>query len=387
MVKKIIGLLGVMLIIVAGLLGALALFKYELFSVYFETEKQKDMGSFTVHYNRGDEKKAEMMEQAYPAIVKLEEKLIKTDKKAMEDAKLHIYLASDKNGQDDEYDTKGYYDALSVLYLNNALEEKEFINTFSHEMSHFYLNEYNKQIGLEPEQIPNWLEEGLAMSFAQRIEPEPIQEAATEDIPLMDVQPEATDNGVPAYHEGDYILMMFAVEYLIHHHGEGIITDLLKETARSGDIDAAFEKLTKEKLDTLHEKFADQAEFREKVERLLRKGKGNEAQKALISHFDERGFYFNGADHVLDELGQLYANQGNYKDALPLFEKKAEYMDDPYVYKQVSETAEHTDQEKSIHYAKKAVESAKRNDSYVQLFETFLEEQKDKVKAVSPAGE
>lgn len=174
--------------------------------------------------------------------------------------------------------------------------------------------------------------------------------------------------------------MMFSVEYLIHHHGEKIITDLVQGTKNSQNFKEKFEKLTGLNLSSFHEKFANNIEIINKTEKLILKNRFVEAEDSLISYLKERGNYFNEAPLIFTYLGNLYIDQGRYKEALLILENKLEFMDVPSVYQQLSEVAEHVNKEKSILYAKDAVKSAKRNNWDVKIYEEFLSKQLAKAK-------
>lgn len=334
-----------------------------------------------MHYKKGDERLVKIIEKAYPKIVSQEELWFHNNKESLREANLHIYLSSDKNGENATHDERGrYLDDKQIIFVNKDLNRKELVNIFSHELTHFYFIEYIKKSGIKTEQIPLWIHEGMAMSFAQRISPDLIQDKTIDDQPLMKIKPTKMEDGKTAYLKGEYLLMMFSVEYLIHHHGEKIITDLVQGTKNSQNFKETFEKLTGLNLSSFHEKFANNIEIINKTEKLILKNRFVEAEDSLISYLKERGNYFNEAPLIFTYLGNLYIDQGRYKEALLILENKLEFMDVPSVYQQLSEVAEHVNKEKSILYAKDAVKSAKRNNWDVKIYEEFLSKQLAKAK-------
>lgn len=355
--------------------------KDEVYSYYFNTDEEKNIGFFKLHYKKGDERLVEILEKAYPKIVNQEELWFHNKIESMREANLHIYLSSDKNGENATHDERGrYWEDQKILFVNKDLNKKELVNIFSHELSHFYFIEYVKKSGIKTEQIPLWIHEGMAMSFAQKISPELIQDKTTENQPLMQIKPTKMEDGKTAYLKGEYLLMMFSVEYLIHHYGEKIITDLVEGTKNSQNFKETFEKLTGLNLNNYHKKFENNIEIIDKFDRLILKGRFVEAEDSLILYLKERGNYFNEAPLVFTYLGNLYIDQGRYKEALPILENKVEFLDVPSVYQQLSEVAEHVNKEKSILYAKEAVKSAKRNNWNVKIYEEFLSKQLAKAK-------
>ena len=376
MAKKIIVFAAVLLAVSAGAVwGLFKVYEHEIMSRYFQTEKQKNIGIFTLHYNKGDEKKAAAIEEVYPEIEKLERQWFNNGKERLEKADLHIYLADRRTDKDAEYDNPGFYlnKGLHFLYLSNEMTGTELLNVFSHEMAHFYLVAYRKQTGTDHHDIPLWLHEGAGMSFAKRIAPGQISEYAAEGVPLMEIKKKVLTGELQGITEEEYTLAMYAVEYLIYHHGETVVAELVKDTA-DGEFQEAFEKLTGENVDTLHEKIADYAKTEEIISL-----KGEEREQKVRSYLKERGYYFNGVVMMLSGLGEIYIEQGNYKKALPLYERKLEFTDRPSIYKQVSKVAEHVDMKKSIHYAEESVKSAKLHKWNVKVFEKFLDKQKKKL--------
>ncbi|PGL67857.1 hypothetical protein [Bacillus sp. AFS055030] len=78
----------------------------------------------------------------------------------------------------------------------------------------------------------------MASSFAQNLAPIPLDELSEnyKTQPLMNIKPEKTG----AYKPSTYLLMMFAVEYLIHHYDEKIVSNLVDQTKKTEDFSKAF---------------------------------------------------------------------------------------------------------------------------------------------------
>ena len=73
-------------------------------------------------------------------------------------------------------------------------------------------------------------------------------------------------------------------------------------------------------------------------------------------------------------------NQKRYSEALEILERKLLYHFEAPIYRHLSEVAIHVDKEKSLSYAKEAVESARRNEWNVEAYEDFLSEQEELLK-------
>jgi tetratricopeptide (TPR) repeat protein len=167
---------------------------------------------------------------------------------------------------------------------------------------------------------------------------------------------------------------------LIHKHDEKIITDLVEETKKEKDFTRAFTKLTSLDLDTYHEMFVTNLVKIKEFENLMQVDEA-EAEKQMLLYIKERGEYFNEASILYTILGNMYVNQQRYTEALEILERKLLYQVMPPDYRHLSEVAIHVDKEKSLAYAKEAVESARRNDWNVGAFEQFLSEQEKLLKA------
>ena len=100
-----------------------------------------------------------------------------------------------------------------------------------------------------------------------------------------------------------------------------------------------------------------------------------EAEKEMLLYMQKKGEYFNDASLLYSYLGNLYINQQRYREALQILERKLLYQIKASNYRQLSEVAAHVDKEKSLAYAKEAIEASKREQGNVQAYEEFLAEQ------------
>ncbi|MFC6040825.1 DUF2268 domain-containing putative Zn-dependent protease [Paenisporosarcina macmurdoensis] len=348
--------------------------KDTLLSIYFDTDQEKNMGFFTVHYQKGDEALVKRLEDSWPEIAAQQERWFNQAELELAKADLDIYLSNEIKEVDTSSDEGSLYLKMSeMIHLNKNYTNSQLENLFSHEMAHFYFVKYIEDLKVDVDDIPNWVHEGVAMSFAQRVFPEHIEQIA-EVQPLMELEVMETEDGHKGYTEDNYLQMLYAIEYLIYKHDENIITDLVSETKKEKGFTSAFTKLTSLDLDTYHEIFETNMEDISGFENLMLVDEA-EAEKQMLLYMEERGEYFNEASLLYTYLGNMYVNQERYSEALEILERQLLYHFDPTMYKHLSEVAFHVDKEKSLAYAKEAVESARRNEWNVEAFEQFLKEQ------------
>lgn len=377
--KKVTWIVGITLSILAiFLVSGWVLVKQNmdiLFSIYFDTDQEKNMGFFTVHYQKGDEALVKRLEQVLPEITAQQKRWFNQSEVELAKADLDIYLSTEIKESDAASDEGGLYKPMfEMIHLNKNFTISELENVFSHELAHFFFVKYVDNLKVDVDDIPNWVHEGIAMSFAQRVFPERVEQIS-EVKPLMEMEQIKTEVGSEGYTSNNYFEMLYSIEYLIYQHDEKIITELVKETKKEKDFTRAFTKLTSLDLDTYHEMFESNMEKLREFEDLMLVDEA-EAEKQMLSYMEERGEYFNEAIYLYSDLGDLYVNQERYPDALRILEKKLLYNDEASIYLQLSKVASHVDKEKSLVYAKSAVESAKRYDMNVKAFEDFLKEQK-----------
>ncbi|MDX1807111.1 MAG: DUF2268 domain-containing putative Zn-dependent protease [Paenisporosarcina sp.] len=354
--------------------------KDTLLSIYFDTDQEKNMSFFTIHYQKGDEALVKRLEDTWPEIAAQQERWFNQAEVELAKADLDIYLSNEYKETDAEHDEGGFYlEELEMIHLNKNYTISELENVFSHELAHFYFVKYVNDLKVDVDDIPNWVHEGVAMSFAQRVFPEHIEQIA-EVQPLMELEVMETEDGHKGYTRDNYLEMLYGIEYLIYQFDEKIITDLVEETKKEKGFTRAFTKLTSLDLDTYHEMFETNMEDISGFENLMLVDEA-EAEKQMLLYMEERGEYFNEASLLYTYLGDMYVNQERYSEALEILERKLLFHFDPTIYKHLSEVAFHVDKEKSLAYAKEAIESAKRNEWNVEAFEQFLSEQEKLLKA------
>ena len=354
--------------------------KDTLLSIYFDTDQEKNVGFFTVHYQNGDEALVKRLEDSWPEIAAQQERWFNQADVELAKVDLDIYLSAEFKETDAEYEEGGFYlKELEMIHLNKNYTISELENVFSHELAHFYFVKYVNDLKVDVNDIPNWVHEGVAMSFAQRVFPEHIAQIA-EVQPLMELEIMETEDGHKGYTEDNYLQMLYAIEYLIYQHDEKIITDLVTKTKKEKDFTRAFSKLTSLDLDTYHEMFETNLEKIKEFEKLMQVDEV-EAEKQMLLYMKERGEYFNEAPLLYSQLGYMYVNQQRYSEALQILERKLLYQVMPPDYRQLSEVAVHVDKVKSLAYAKEAVESARRNEWNVEAYGNFLSEQEKLLKA------
>lgn len=343
-------------------------------SHYFDTDQEKRMGFFTLHYQKGDEELVKRLEDALPAITAQQEQWFDQSESELAKVDLDIYLSTEIKEVDSSSDEGGLYlKMFEMIHLNKNYTISELENIFSHELAHFYFVNYVENLKVDAKEIPNWVHEGVAMSFAQRVFPEHIEQIA-EVKPLMEMEQLETEGGSKGYTGDNYLQMLYAIEYLIYQHDEKIITDLVKETKNEKDFTKAFTKLTSLDLNTYHEKFETDMEKLREFDDLMQVDE-KEAEKQMLLYMEERGEFYNEAIYLYSQLGSMYVNQERYSEALSILERKLLYQVGASNYRQLSEVAAHVDKEKSLAYAKEAIEVAKREHGNVQAYEEFLIEQ------------
>ena len=353
--------------------------KDTLLSIYFDTNQEKDMGFFTIHYQKGDEALLKKLEDTLPKIKTQQERWFNQSEVTLAKADLDIYLSTEYKETDAEHDEGGFYlKEFEIIHLNKNFTISELENVFSHELAHFYFVKYVNDLKVDVDDIPNWIHEGVAMSFAQRVFPEHIEQIS-EVKPLMELELSETEDGHKGYTGDNYLEMLYAIEYLIYQFDEKIITALVEETKKEKDFTRAFSKLTSLDLDTYHEMFLTNEEKLREIEKLMQVDEA-EAENQMLLYIEERGEYFNEASLLYTYLGNMYVNQQRYSEALQILERKLLYHFDPTIYRHLSEVAIHVDKEKSLSYAKEAVESAKKNEWNVEEYENFLSKQEKLLK-------
>ncbi len=382
--KKIFWISGITLILLAiCLVSGWVLVKQNkdtLLSIYFDTDQEKNVGFFTVHYQNGDEALVKRLEDSWPEIAAQQERWFNQADVELAKVDLDIYLSTEIKEVDTSSDEGGLYlKIFEMIHLNKNYTNSQLENLFSHEMAHFYFVKYVEDLKVDVDDIPNWVHEGVAMSFAQRVFPEHIEQIA-EVQPLMELEIMESEDGHKGYTEDNYLQMLYAIEYLIYQHDEKIITDIVTETKKEKDFSRAFTKLTSLDLDTYHEMFETNLEKIKEFEKLMQVDEV-EAEKQMLLYMEERGEYFNEAPILYSQLGYMYVNQQRYSEALQILERKLLYQVMPPDYRQLSEVAVHVDKVKSLAYAKDAVESARRNEWNVEAYGNFLSEQEKLLKA------
>lgn len=384
MIKKIIRITTITLSILAiCLVSGWVLVKQNkdtLLRIYFDTDQKKEVGFFTLHYQKGDEAIVKRLEDILPEITAQQKRWFNQTEVELAKADLDIYLSTEMKESDDSSDEGGLYlEMFEMIHLNKNYTISELENVFSHELAHFYFVKYVNDLKVDVDDIPNWVHEGVAMSFAQRVFPEHIEQIA-EVQPLMELEIMENGDGHKGYTGDNYLEMLYAIEYLIYQFDEKIITDLVDETKKEKDFTRAFTKLTSLDLDTYHEMFVTNLEKVKEFENLMQVDEA-EAEKQMLLYIEERGEYFNEASVLHTYLGNMYVNQERYSEALQILEKNLLYHFEPTIYRHLSEVAIHVDKEKSLAYAKEAVRSARRNEWNVEAFEQFLSEQEKLLKA------
>ena len=383
MIKKIIRITTITLCILAiCLVSGWVLVKQNkdtLLRIYFDTDQEKEMGFFTLHFQKGDEAIVKRLEEVLPEITAQQERWFNQTEVELAKANLDIYLSTEMKESDDSSDEGGLYlEMFELIHLNKNYTISQLENVFSHELAHFYFVKYVNDLKVEVDDIPNWVHEGVAMSFAQRVFPEHIEQIS-EVKPLMEMELSENEDGHKGYTGDNYLQMLYAIEYLIHQHDEKIITDLVKETKKEKDFTRAFTKLTSLDLDTYHEMFVTNLEKIKEFENLMQVDEA-EAEKQMLLYIEERGEYFNEASLLYTILGDMYVDQQRYTEALEILERKLLYQFEAPIYRHLSEVAIHVDKERSLSYAQEAVESARRNEWNVEAYEDFLSEQEKLLK-------
>lgn len=344
----------------------------KIFNVYFQTTQEKKGDFYTFHYDSKDNETVALLNQMMPSILAQEKvwyQHMKLTKK-----NLHIYLSPIKLDKNKLSDERGrYLENVKVLYLRRDLDKVELKNTFVHEMAHYFFSNYIHQKGLDSKQFPYWIHEGMASSFAQKLAPIPLDDLSDDykTQPLMNIKLVQTSNGKGGYKPSTYLLMMFAVEYLIHHHDEQIVSNLVDQMKKTKDFSKAFNELTSIDLKTYHTIFNDNSEKIRGFERLIVTDKV-QAEKQMQHYLNEHGDYFINASLFYNYLGDIYISQGRYSEALNIMEKQLQFQDIPSIYQGVSEVAVKVDHKKAVEYAAKSVESAKRNNWNVEIFQAYL---------------
>lgn len=344
----------------------------KFFNGYFQTTEVKKGDFYTFHYDSKDNKKAAMLNQMMPNI--LAQGKIWYQHMDLTKKNLHIYLSPNKIDRSKGSDERGrYLDNVNVLYIRSDLDQVELKNTFAHELAHYFFSNYVHQKGLKLKQFPYWINEGMASSFAQKLAPIPLDDLSDDykTQPLMNIKPEKTSNGKGGYKPSTYLLMMFAVEYLIHNHDEQIVSNLVDQTKKTDDFSRAFNELTSLDLKTYHTKFNDNSEKIRRFETLIATDKV-QAEKQMQLYLNEQGDYFINASLFYNYLGNLYISQGRYSEALNIMEKQLQFQDIPSIYQGVAEVAVKVDRKKAVEYAEESVESAKRNNWNVEIFQAYL---------------
>lgn len=127
----------------------------------------------------------------------------------------------------------------------------DLVPTIAHEYSHHLFWEYINALGIEPTEIPKWLDEGVALTFEYEL----MDHVLVKYGPMFTVLPFPqleTEQGVNS--NTIYIQGFYGTMYLIEKYGNHILKDLMEQTAKTS-FQEAWTRLIDEPYDTFHHNF------------------------------------------------------------------------------------------------------------------------------------
>lgn len=333
-----------------------------------EPENQ-EIPAYTLHYNNQDEEKALLIEEITSEATDLGRQWFGEIDLT---APLEIFILGEEDtARYPELFGGGFLDNKNRILIKSSLEENAFLNIYVHEFAHYLINEYSKSIDMSTSDLPDWFHEGVASSFAHRISANPLllRNLNYEVSTFMDMKFNFKTDDI----ESEYLLSQYGIEYLIHHHDDGVISTIIDRTHELGSFSKSFEEVTNLKLADYHNQFEEDWDLIFETEELVNSGAVDEAEKTILLFLEEKGDYFNGASSLFQMLADIYIQQERYEEALSIQEKRLIYENNPQVFRTLAEIAIHEDIDIAVTYAEKAVEVAELENWNVQVFENWLE--------------
>lgn len=261
-----------------------------------------------------------------------------------------------------------YLPECDLLFIDSSLEMDLLINIFSHELAHYFTNEYLTNHDKDIYSLPPWFYEGIAEAFASRIKFIPFFSTVTSAgiLPLMDISKENATKET-------YLLSHFAIEDLLSKNGESIITDIIDKTDETNDFPNAFNLLTGYDLDNYHLLFETNYDQVSDIVARFGTPEEHEVEKLIRDFISTKGRYYNEAPSLLYTLSYFYLENERYEEALNTYEEVLVYEEYPEVYSYLSQIALKVDQKKAIQYANQALELAIEKNKNVEVFKQQLE--------------
>ena len=229
----------------------------------------------------------------------------------------------------------GIYNAPIKVIAVDGQYTGDLSATIIHEYSHHLFDNYLQAIDVKAEGVPEWLGEGLALTFEYELMDHVLIKYGPmfHSIPFSQLEKIEGVNSSTVYIQGFYGTM-----YLIENYGELIIHNLMEETATSS-FDQAWNKWIDEPYETFHENFFINQGMIRKAEHL----QGNDEQ--LIEHveslIDQRGKLNVYTPFVSLALIEAYVAIGEHEKAKetftiyePFINNPAEFADIATIFKE-----------------------------------------------------
>jgi hypothetical protein len=133
---------------------------------------------------------------------------------------------------------------LLIKNLDELISNKgPFFITLTHEYSHYRLRAFTNSHGVDYNKVPEWFDEGIAHYNSGRI-----MDMPSIKVNLKDLTTYEQYNKVYTYPKDPYAESYCAVNYLIKHYGQNIITNILLNL-KDNDFNQSLKLCTNKTLD------------------------------------------------------------------------------------------------------------------------------------------
>ncbi|MEH7236674.1 collagenase [Bacillus sp. JJ1562] len=150
---------------------------------------------------------------------------------------------------------EGAYDNKNkkILIYQDSEDESIMVGSFAHEYTHYLLNLYSMEVGLDYDEIPIWFNEGISEYVHYQIIDAPRTPGILDtEISFKDLHTHE-DWNYASENSDIYYIAKKAIEYIVDEHGEKTISSILIDQKETGSFKKSFEKITGLHLSTLNQ--------------------------------------------------------------------------------------------------------------------------------------
>lgn len=243
--------------------------------------------------------------------------------------KVNVYVGREGNRAYDFYlqnNRLGIYSVTLKLIAIDANYLEDMPSTIVHEYTHHLFNEYLHSLKIKEDEIPIWLDEGLAEAFEYELMNNVLIKASPyfSTMPFSSLE-EATElNERTLYNQGFYATM-----YLKWRYGDDILQKLMEETSKTSFSDA-WAKLIEEPYDTFHEQFfmhigivRNNENMQNEPEKLIEQYEAMQKEKGILNVY---------TPHISVPLMKAYVKIGQEEKAKQIFSIYEPFITEPKEY-------------------------------------------------------